>query len=186
MNEQTDMIISIIGTSGILAPVVFIVVHIMRQFLFIPVFIVCMAGGYLFGTLYGLIFSLIGLSISCFISYHLFDLFPGIRKRFYEIKRKRFGAYTRLTVGQIAVLKVVPFMHFQLINLLLMERKKSFSEYTTSSILTNIPAVLIYTCLGRSLQFLSPVNLVIFFFLLVLFIFIFRERLVIIKWKDFF
>ena len=94
--------ISIIGTSGISAPVVFIVVHIMRQFLFIPVFIVCMAGGYLFGTLYGvLIFSLIGLSIFLLYQLSSFDLFLGIRKRFYEIKRKRFGAYTRLTVGEL-------------------------------------------------------------------------------------
>lgn len=186
MNEQTELLVQLMETSGFFAPIAFIAIHLIRQFLFIPVLIVCLAGGYLFGTFYGAVFSMLGLTISSLLNYHVFDLFPGIRYRLYEIKRKRFSPYVRLTDGQIAVLKMMPLMNFQMLNLLMMEKKHSFGQYAASSIITNLPVVVLYSFLGRSLQFLTLINAIIFVIILLLLMIILRQRIVIIKWKDFF
>jgi len=186
MNEQTELVVQLMETSGVLAPIAFIALHLVRQFLFIPVIIVCLAGGYLFGVTFGTMFSLIGLTFSSLINYHLFEILPDVRKKFYEIKRKRFSPYVQLTTGQIAVLKMFPIMNYQLLNLFVMEKKPRFGPYAVVSFITNIPVVLLYSFLGRFLQLLTLENAIVFTIILFSLVILLRQRFVTIKWKDFF
>ena len=59
MDEGLSILFVMVEVGGIWAPIVFIFFHIFRQFLFIPVSLVCMAGGILFGSVFGTIFSLL-------------------------------------------------------------------------------------------------------------------------------
>lgn len=64
MEEQIAMLLVIAQTSGFLAPIAFILLHFLRQFLFIPVVVICIAGGVLFGTVAGTFYSVLGLLLS--------------------------------------------------------------------------------------------------------------------------
>jgi len=186
LEEKAAIVLSFIETSGFLAPILFIAFHTLRQFLWIPVVVVCMAGGLLFGTVFGILFSLIGLTLSSYIVYFLLRLFPPVYKKLQMLKIKWFGPYSNFTTGQIAVLKLIPFMHFQLISFCLLERKKSFPEYAVGSFLTNIPVVVFYTVFGRYLQAFSPQMAILLLIALTVLIIALREKVSVIKWKDFF
>lgn len=184
--EKMNYLLAFVEMSGLLAPFAFIVIHILRQFFFIPVIVICLAGGLLFGSIFGLIYSLIGLTLSSFIVYYLLTLLPGLHKKLRQIRMKCFGPYNNLTSGQIAILKMIPLMHYQLLCFCLMERKKTFREYAITSFLTNIPTVTLYTIFGQFIRQFSPGAALIFIMILALLIVAFREKLIVIKWKDFF
>ena len=64
MDDKLMLVLGYIQTGGALTPFIFIAFHILRQPLFIPVFVVCIAGGILFGPVFGAIYSIIGLTLS--------------------------------------------------------------------------------------------------------------------------
>ena len=179
-------ILSFMEASGIFAPIAFIAFHIFRQFLFIPVVIVCIAGGLLFGTALGALYSLIGLTLSSLFFFLLLKSFPKINVKLQQIKLKWFGPYNNFTSAQIALMKLIPFMHYQLLSFCLMERKKTFLEYMKSSFTTNIPVVIFYTVFGQFFQNFSPYVAVLLLLALTGLIILLREKVVVIKWTDFF
>lgn len=186
MDDQASFVFAFLEMSGLFAPVAFIAFHSVRQFLFIPVVVVCMAGGLLFGAVLGTVYSLIGLTISSFFVYFLLKFFPSFHQKILQIKQKWFGHYSNFTPGQVAVLKLIPFMHYQLLSFCLMERKKNFREYAAGSFLTNIPVVIFYTVFGQFFKQFSPSLAMILLVALSILIVILREKVVVIKWKDFF
>ncbi len=186
MNGETGLVLAYLELGGILAPLAFILIHILRPFLFIPVVVMCMAGGVLFGAVFGTAFSLIGLTISSFSLYFLLKRFPILHRRLRRIKIKWFGPYKNLTGGQIAVLKMIPFIHFQLLCFCLIERKGNFREYAGSSFFTNLPVAVFYTVFGKSFQQISPAAFLLFLLVLTVLIVVLREKFAVIKWKDFF
>ncbi|WAA11641.1 TVP38/TMEM64 family protein [Fervidibacillus halotolerans] len=186
LEGKTTYIISFLESSGIFAPVAFILFSTLRQFFFIPVVVVCIAGGVLFGTGFGSLFSLIGLTLSSFVSYLVLILFPSVTKKLYRIKNKWFGPYTTFTTGQITLLKLIPFIHFQLLSFCLFENRKSFSDYALRSLLSNIPVVIFYTTFGQFLKPFSPFIIILIFLALTILLNILREKMMVIKWDDFF
>lgn len=186
MEEKSAYVISFLEMSGMFAPLAFIAFHTLRQFLFIPVVVVCITGGMLFGTVFGSIFSLIGLTLSSLLFYILLFLFPSVSRKLRKIKQKWFGPYANFTPGQITLLKLVPFMHFHLLSFCLLERQKSFSEYAALSFLTNIPVVVFYTVFGQFFKQFSPSMALMLLLGLTVLIIVMREKVVVIKWKDFF
>ena len=56
-----------IDSNQMIAPVLFIAFHIIRPFLFIPVAFICITGGLLFGMTYGVVYSLIGVTLSIWL-----------------------------------------------------------------------------------------------------------------------
>lgn len=177
---------SFLEIGGIFAPLSFILFHTIRQFLFIPIVVVCLAGGLLFGSVFGSIYSLFGLTLSSLLIYFLLKLFPGIHDHLHKIKLKWFGPYMNLTEGQIALLKLIPFMHYQLLSYCILERKRNFREYVMSSLYTNIPVAIFYTVFGQFLSHFTPTMAIICLLALAVLIVILREKFVVIKWKDFF
>ncbi|WP_299089529.1 VTT domain-containing protein [uncultured Metabacillus sp.] len=175
-----------IETTGFFAPLVFILFHLIRQFLLIPVVVVCIGGGIIFGAELGAMYSVIGLTGSSITFYLMAKLFPALMSRFIKMKQKWFGEYTKLSIGQIMILRMIPFVNFSLISLCIIERAKTFQSYTKLSLVTHIPSVLCFTFLGASLQALSPIMLLVIFVVLAFLVYFFREKQVLIKWNDFF
>jgi uncharacterized membrane protein YdjX (TVP38/TMEM64 family) len=52
--------------------------------------------------------------------------------------------------------------------------------------LTHIPSALCFTFLGAAIQSLSPIILAVILVMLVVLVYFFREKQVLIKWNDFF
>ncbi|WP_400242723.1 TVP38/TMEM64 family protein [Niallia sp. JL1B1071] len=186
MEEQLSVLFVMVEVSGILAPIIFILFHTLRQFLFIPPILVCIAGGVLFGVTLGTIYSIIGLTINCLIFYVVIHRMPKTHRKLSNLKKRWFGEYRNLTLGQITVLRLIPVFHYHLLNFCLLEKRKSLKEYGKSSFLSNIPLAFFYTIFGQFISQFSLTMVVIIMFALAILVYILREKITIIKWREFF
>ncbi|WP_112180174.1 MULTISPECIES: TVP38/TMEM64 family protein [Paraliobacillus] len=149
--DQFDQSLEIfIDGAGWLAPVLFVLLHVLRPIFFIPVIVICIAGGVLFGFIEGAILSFIGLSLMSLISYKLVNRFPKFKKNLTRLKKKIFRERT-MSVAQVMVLRLMPFIHFHLLSFYLMEMTKTFREYMYYSVLGLILPAIIYTAFGEAI-----------------------------------
>ncbi|MDQ0220107.1 TVP38/TMEM64 family protein [Peribacillus cavernae] len=185
MNEELSFIVGFIGASSILAPFIFVTLHLLRQFLFIPVAIICISGGILFGPAAGTIYSILGLTLSSLLFYLVIRKFPKTMERLLKLKNKLFGR-RNLNVGQITVLRLIPFVHYHLLSLCLMEKKQGLKNFAYYSFLTNIPLAFFYTVFGSYISEFSPTMIVILLFSLTVLLYLMREKYTVITWKEFF
>ncbi|QGS68995.1 TVP38/TMEM64 family protein [Oceanobacillus sp. 143] len=180
-----NYIMAVIETGGYFAPFLFIMIHLLRPLLFLPVVFICISGGILFGPVSGSIYSFIGMTLSCLIFYRLAQWNPKSFEKLIILKQRLLGKYTQLTVSQVTLLRLIPFIHFHLLSLCLIEISENSKAYTKSSILSNIPLAVIYTCIGGWLSNLTPLSIFIFLTVLLLLIYILRRKELIIKWHEF-
>ena len=186
MEIFNEAVPQIIEDAGWLAPVLFIIVHLIRPFLFLPVMVICIAGGYLFGFIQGTIYSIIGLSLMSFFFYKLVNIFPLFRERIMKLKKKIFRD-RELTLGQVMILRMLPFVHFHLLSLYLMEMTKSFKEYMRYSVGGVILPSLLYTAFGQAITEMPLYTSLLFIVLLTsLFTFLGRRGTITYKWHTFF
>ncbi|WP_042146303.1 TVP38/TMEM64 family protein [Paucisalibacillus sp. EB02] len=181
-----NYIMAIVQTGGLFAPLLFISVHLLRPLFFLPVVFICVSGGIIFGVFYGTVFSIIGITLSSMIFYIVIQWMPKTSKRLIRMKKKLIGKHTELTMTQISLLRLIPFIHFHLLSLCLIEITSDFSDYTRSSLLTSIPLALLYTSIGGWLSSLSPMHILLSLFALLLLIYALRRKEIVIKWEDFF
>ncbi|MET3697320.1 TVP38/TMEM64 family protein [Bacillus oleivorans] len=186
MENAMSLLFTIIETGGMLAPIAFVLFHVLRQFFFIPVPVVCMAGGILFGTTFGTLFSIVGLMISCLLFYMVIEKLPKTYEKLMNIKKKWFGPHSRLTMGQITILRLIPFVHYQLLNVMMIERARSFGKYVIGAFWTNLPLAFFYTVFGEFISGFTPTIVIIILAALSVLFYILREKVVVLKWKEFF
>lgn len=186
MDEQLAMMFVLVESVGILAPLAFIFFHLLRQFLFLPVAVICIAGGVLFGTVLGTLYSTIGLMLVSMLFYLVINRMPKTHEKLSKIKEKWFGQYRNLTVSQIAILRLIPFIHFHLMNFCLLQRKKSFKEYVWGSFYSNLPLAFFYTIFGQFISRFTPTMILLILFALTVLVYLLREKMAVIKWREFF
>ncbi|MFB3160776.1 VTT domain-containing protein [Neobacillus sp. 179-J 1A1 HS] len=186
MNEDLSLLLIMVEAGGIMAPLAFVVFHLLRSFLFIPVSVVVVAGGVLFGTLWGTIYSVIGLMGVSVFFYVFIDRMPKTQERIIKIKNRWFGEYRNLTVGQIAILRLIPFVHYHLLSFCLKQRKPKFKEYMRASLVTNIPIALFFTIFGEYISTFTPSVIGMILIGLTCLVYLLREKQNVIKWRDFF
>lgn len=175
-----------IAASGVLAPVLFIFLHLLRQFLFIPVGFICILGGVIFGVVFGTIYSLIGITLVSLYFYGLVKSLPKSYKKVMSLKEKWLGKQSSLSLGQITILRLVPFLHFHLISLCIIEIARNFKEYTKLSLFTNVPLALVYTSFGTWLNDLSLQWMMTILVTMAVLFYMLRRKEWVIKWQDFF
>lgn len=181
-----NYLMTIIETGGLFAPVLFISFHLLRPLFFIPVVFICVSGGVLFGTVAGTAYSLIGITLSSVAFYGIIHWMPKTYDKFICMKQKVIGKHTDFTTPQIAVLRLVPFIHFHLLSLCLIQITAGFKDYAKSSLLSNIPLAFVYTSVGQWISNLSPLYIYMVLFALLPLIYLLRKKEIVIKWQDFF
>ncbi|WP_100373716.1 TVP38/TMEM64 family protein [Bacillus sp. FJAT-45037] len=175
-----------IEDSGWLAPLFFIVLHVIRQVFFIPVLLVCLVGGYLFGTLYGSVYSIVGLTAVSIVFYGLVRIFPGIGAKLTDVKQHFFKGRQDWNLPQMMIIRMLPLIHFHVVSLYLIETTKGLREYSRKSFLVSIPPAVLYTAFGDMIHELPLAGTIVFaFFLLILFM-LFRKKQSNISWEEFF
>ncbi|MGX4669867.1 TVP38/TMEM64 family protein [Cerasibacillus sp. JNUCC 74] len=179
-------IITFIEAGGLFAPLLFISFHLIRPLFFLPVMFICISGGILFGTIAGTVYSLIGITLSSIFFYFFVHKMPKSMNRFQKLKERIIGKQKSLTTSQIALLRLIPFIHFHLLSLCLLEISAGFKDYTKSSFFSNIPLAFIYTSIGQWIANLTPLHLSLFFLLLFPCVYMLRRKEVHIKWQEFF
>lgn len=171
--EQLDQSLEVfMDNVGWLAPFLFILLHLVRPLLFLPVIAVCVAGGFLFGFFEGAFLSFIGLTLMSWVSYLLVHKFPKFEAKIARLKEKLFPNRT-LSVTQVMILRIMPFVHFHLLSLYLMEMTKSLKEYMVISALGLIAPAILYTAFGQAItEFPWYITLSMFLLLAAVFSFI--------------
>ncbi len=186
MDDAWSMLLIIVESGSWFAPIVFILFHVFRQFIFIPPAVVCIAGGLLFGVVPGIIYSLVGLTGASILFYVLMKKIPETLQRLSRLKKRLVGRFRDLTVTQVALLRLIPLIHYQLLSFCLYERKKDFKEFMLASFLANIPFVIFFTVFGESIgDFDAFAGSFLIIGLLVL-AYLLREKSTLIKWREFF
>jgi len=111
---------------------------------------------------------------------------PRTHEKLSLLRKRWFGKYRNLTVGQVAVLRLIPFIHYHLLNFCLMERNKSFDQYLKNSWITNLPLAVFYTVFGEFISRFTPSMIILILLSLSVLVFVLREKVTVIKWKEFF
>src|SRR5690625_1045137 len=179
-------LMAIVETGGLFAPLLFITFHLLRPLVFLLVIFICISGGILFGAVAGTIYSVIGITLSIIIFYGMIHWMPNTFQKLVKIKEKLAGKYTSMTTPQITLLRLIPFIHFHLLSLFLIEVTVDFKDYTKSSLLSTIPFAVMYTSIGQLISNLPPIYLFAFFVSLLPLIYVLRKKEINIKWHDFF
>ncbi|NGP45005.1 TVP38/TMEM64 family protein [Bacillaceae bacterium SIJ1] len=185
MQEWLDIASVWVAAAGIFAPLIFLGLHIIRPFLFIPVSVLCLLGGVLFGFWLGSFLSILGLWAVCEWFYWGVQKIPWLHRKINHLKES-YGGQRKWTISQLVMLRLVPFMHFHFVSLLVMDYAKTRSAYRFYSLVTIVPTAFLYTIFGRSLTKLPP--LVVLGSVLVLggFILSARQKLTTLAWEEFF
>jgi len=179
-------LMTFIETGGIFAPLLFISFHLIRPLFFLPVIFICIFGGVLFGTVAGTFYSVIGITLSSIIFYIAIQWMPKTFNKLINIKHKFIGKHSVMTTPQITLLRLIPFIHFQLLSFCLIETSASFKDYTKSSLLSSIPVAVVYTSIGKWISSLSPIYVFLIFIAILPLVYLFRKKEIYIKWHEFF
>ncbi|GAF15990.1 hypothetical protein JCM19046_394 [Bacillus sp. JCM 19046] len=148
MDELFNRALEVIEAAGWYAPVLFVLLHVLRPLLFLPVLLVTVAGGYVFGPIYGAIYSYIGLMGVSVSFYWIIGLMPKLHQKLARLKEKVFANRERMNTWQLLVLRVMPFMHFHVISFYVIEETRDFHHYVKKSAIINASPAVVYTAFG--------------------------------------
>jgi uncharacterized membrane protein YdjX (TVP38/TMEM64 family) len=186
MDQTLESFVVVIEESGWLAPLIFIALHVLRQVLFLPVLLVCLLGGYLFGMVYGTLYSVVGLTLMSMLFYFIAKKFPNGLVKLSNLKKRWFRSYHSLNMTQILLIRLLPFVHFHLISLYLMEMTNSFKEYAKYSFYASIPPALLFTAFGHIIHELPLIYALIIITPVLLCVHYFGKKRATYKWSEFF
>ncbi|MBB6452060.1 putative membrane protein YdjX (TVP38/TMEM64 family) [Salirhabdus euzebyi] len=186
MEQLATWVLSIVESSGMFAPMLFIGFHLLRPIFFMPVAFICVSGGILFGMVSGTIYSVIGITLSSIFFYRFVVFMPKTFKRLVRMKSKIIGKHTQMSQSQIVLLRLMPFIHFHLLSVCIIEMSKSYKEYVKLSVLSNVPLAVLYTSFGQWISTLSPVLMVGMALAFLPMIYLVRRKEIVIKWEEFF
>lgn len=179
-------LMALIETGGIFAPLLFISFHLLRPLFFLPVILICISGGALFGVFAGTIYSIIGITLSSILFYFTIQWMPKTFNKLVRVKQRVVGKHSVMTTPQITLLRLIPFIHFQLLSICLIETYPDMKDYTKSSLVSSIPVAIVYTTIGQSISKLSPIKILLLTIAIIPLIYIFRRKETSIKWHEFF
>ncbi|GAA0483924.1 TVP38/TMEM64 family protein [Salinibacillus aidingensis] len=186
MEQLTSWVFTIVESSGMFAPVLFIGMHLLRPLFFMPVAFICISGGILFGMVSGTIYSVIGITLSSLFFYRFLVYMPKTFKRLIRLKAKILGEKRQISKGQIFLLRLMPFIHFHLLSLCILEISRNYKEYFKLSFLSNVPLAVVYTTFGQWIASLSPIIMAAAVIVILPMIYLLRQKEIVVSWEEFF
>ena len=139
-----------VNDAGVLGPIVFMLVYVVGTIFFFPGSVLTLAGGALFGPVYGTFYNLtaatIGAAVSFLIARYLLSDW---------VEEKTGGRMKQLKDGVenegwrfVAFVRLVPLFPFNLLNYALGLTRIKFWHYVIASYICMLPGGLAYTYLG--------------------------------------
>ncbi len=139
-----------VKSAGVAAPLLFMAIYILATVLFLPGSVLTLAGGALFGPVWGTFYNLtgatIGATIAFFISRYLASDW---------VTRKTGGRTKQLITGVeaegwrfVAFVRLVPLFPFNLLNYALGLTRINAWHYVITSYIAMLPGAIAYTYLG--------------------------------------
>ncbi len=139
-----------IEQAGIWAPILFIALYAVATVLFMPGMVLTLAGGALFGPIFGALINLTGATIGATLAF--------LVSRYVAsdwVEQKAAGRMKRILDGVeeegwrfVAFTRLVPLFPFNLLNYVLGLTRISFLHYVVATWIFMLPACFAYTYLG--------------------------------------
>ena len=186
MDQVGSVMLTVVATGGLFAPLLFIFLYLLRPALFLPVVFLCISGGILFGAVAGTILSIIGITASSLLFYAIAQRFPRSANRILMLKQKLIGKHTSFTTSQVALMRLVPFIHFHILSVCLMETNRNWRSYGKASFLSSIPLAAAYSFAGTWLRYLPRAVFGGVMILVLICFYLMRKKVFTIIWEEFF
>lgn len=140
-----------VNNSGAAGPLVFMLIYIIGTVFFFPGSVLTLAGGALFGPVWGTFYNLTGATIGAAISFVIARYLLSD-----WVEQKTGGRLKQLKTGVegegwrfVAFVRLVPLFPFNLLNYALGLTRIKFSHYVITSYITMLPGAIAYTYLGN-------------------------------------
>lgn len=150
LQKHISEIIHWVHHLGWLAPVLFLIIYCLATLMFLPTMAITLAGGAIFGPLWGTLLNLVGATLGAIAAFlitrHLVADWVSQRqsaklnKLIHEVEQKGWVA--------IAILRVFPIIPFNLVNYGLGVTRIKFSTYLLTTFFFLIPPEIVYTYFG--------------------------------------
>ena len=167
----------IILGSGNIAPLIYIGLFSILPTFFVPVTILAMAAGYVFGILPAAIYTFIGAFINSTITYFIgkyvaYDLINDIANEKYKDVYDRLKEKTRGQEGFIFMLivRLLPFVPYTFLNYMSGVVGYNYFVFISSSMLGILPGIFIYSNIGTNIDELGSRNFYISILIFVVFV----------------
>jgi uncharacterized membrane protein YdjX (TVP38/TMEM64 family) len=145
-----DAIQQWLDDAGMLAPVIFILVYALATVLFLPGSVITLAGGALFGPVFGTLYNLAGATLGASLAFLLSRYLAAD-----WVRKKSRGKLEQLIAGVekegwkfIAFVRLVPLFPFNLLNYALGLTRIPLLQYALVSFIFMLPGGAAYTYLG--------------------------------------
>jgi uncharacterized membrane protein YdjX (TVP38/TMEM64 family) len=139
---------------GLIAPIIYIILNVIRPFTLFPISVLSLAGGLAFGAIWGTVYTVfsgtLGAVISFYIAKHL-----GSRWL-----KKKTNAVSRIERWQkqlkdkgffyILLLRIIPVLNFDLVSYVAGISRLKLGSYVFATMLGVLPGTLAYNLLGDS------------------------------------
>lgn len=136
--------------AGWWAPAIFIIIYMLATILFLPGSILTLAGGVLFGPVYGVIYNLTGATLGAIVSFLIARYIASD-----YVSSKSGGRLKQLITGVeaegwrfVAFVRLVPLFPFNLLNYALGLTRIRLHEYAVATAIFMSPGAIAYTYLG--------------------------------------
>jgi len=145
-----DALESWVADAGVAGPFVFMLVYIIGTVLFFPGAVLTLAGGAIFGPVWGTLYNLTGATIGAGIAFLLARYLASD-----WVEKKAGGRLAQLKGGVedegwrfVAFVRLVPLFPFNVLNFALGLTRIKFSHYLITSYICMFPGAVAYTYLG--------------------------------------
>ncbi|HKF72668.1 MAG TPA: TVP38/TMEM64 family protein [Stellaceae bacterium] len=154
LEAHREWILAQVAALGVWAPLAFIALYATVAALSIPgATIMTLSGGFLFGTVLGTLFNVLGATIGATL------VFLVARSAFGEVLHRRAGpflkkveeGFRRDAVSYLLVLRLVPLFPFWLVNLVPALFGMSLGAYVLCTFFGILPGAVVYTSVGGGL-----------------------------------
>lgn len=139
-----------INNAGMAGPALFVLIYALAAVFFLPGSVLTLAGGALFGPLWGTLINLAGATIGASLGFLISRYLAAD-----WVEQKTGGRLKKLKNGVedegwhfVAFVRLVPLFPFNLLNYALGLTKIKFSHYVVTSSICMAPAAFAYTYLG--------------------------------------
>lgn len=139
-----------IGDAGITAPLLFMLIYIVATVLFLPGSVITLAGGALFGPVFGTFYNLTGATLGATLAFLIARYLASD-----WVAQKAGGRVKQLINGVegegwrfVAFVRLVPLFPFNLLNYALGLTRLKLGQYIVASYIFMLPGAIAYTYLG--------------------------------------
>lgn len=175
--ENLEELETIIKSSGNLAPLIYIGLFSVLPSFFMPVTILAMAAGYVFGIVPAGIYTFIAAFINSTISYFLgkyvaYDFINDIASEkysdvYYKLKVKSNGKEGFIFM---IIVRLLPFVPYTLLNYMSGAVGFNYLVFISSSMIGILPGIFIYTNIGTNLSGIGSKSFYISILIFVIFV----------------